>query len=272
MKKTLIAAAALVAMVGCNKTLIESSPAADSNYGYINLGVSADTEMVVTKAESEFDNYNVTVTNTATSSSETREYSAAKEGWKVPAGTYSVSVVNLGVAEAYDAAGKGQLRVGGITAENVVVESGFSKSCTVHCTPINSKVSFLYTEKFSNLFGTSNTVTVSNVAADQYPARNFLMNITAAENSDEAAFFEPSSHNWSLTVNSALNGEKTYTKEFTPKAGSWTQITFDAGTADGSISITITEDKEIKETLSITATVDPTGEDDVTVTDPTVKQ
>lgn len=49
MKKTIIIAAALVAMTACNKNLIEVSSV--DGFGYINLGVSADTELVVTKAE-----------------------------------------------------------------------------------------------------------------------------------------------------------------------------------------------------------------------------
>ena len=49
MKKIMIAAAALVAMTACNKTLIEG-PVADSEYGYINFGLSSDMEIVDTKA------------------------------------------------------------------------------------------------------------------------------------------------------------------------------------------------------------------------------
>ena len=47
MKKTIVIAAAIVAMTACNKTIIET-PMAD--YGSISLGVAADTEMVVTKS------------------------------------------------------------------------------------------------------------------------------------------------------------------------------------------------------------------------------
>ena len=52
MKKIMIAAAVLAALTACNKTLIEG-PMADSEYGYINLGVTADTEMEVTNKAGE---------------------------------------------------------------------------------------------------------------------------------------------------------------------------------------------------------------------------
>ena len=55
MKKAFFLAAALVAMVGCNKTIIESPV---SDYRYISLGVSADTEMVATKAIETEDDLN----------------------------------------------------------------------------------------------------------------------------------------------------------------------------------------------------------------------
>ena len=51
MKKTIILAAALVAMTACNKSIIETSNPADG-YGFIELGITADTEMVVTKTGS----------------------------------------------------------------------------------------------------------------------------------------------------------------------------------------------------------------------------
>ena len=47
MKKAFFLAAALVAMVGCNKTIIESPVANEADYGYINFDVTADTEMVM---------------------------------------------------------------------------------------------------------------------------------------------------------------------------------------------------------------------------------
>ena len=49
MKKIIIFAAALAAMTACNKSVFETA-APSEGFGYINLGISADAEMVVTKA------------------------------------------------------------------------------------------------------------------------------------------------------------------------------------------------------------------------------
>lgn len=50
MKKTIIAALALVAMAGCNKTLIEMPVVDDAGYGYLTLGITSNPDMVITKA------------------------------------------------------------------------------------------------------------------------------------------------------------------------------------------------------------------------------
>ena len=50
MKKIIIFAAALAAMTACNKSVLETATPSEG-FGYINLGISADAEMVVTKTE-----------------------------------------------------------------------------------------------------------------------------------------------------------------------------------------------------------------------------
>ncbi len=274
MKKTLIAAAALVAMAGCNKSLIESSPAVDSNYGYINLGVSADTEMVVTKAATavegtDLNPYTVTVTKENVADPVINDKFENVTSWKVAAGKYTVAVQNLTVAEAYTS-DNGALRVAG--SSEVDVESGLEASCTVACTPVNSKVSFDYTDAFAKIFDVTNAaLKVTNQKSEDYPARTIDMTMATSAEAAEVAFVEPLEHNWALTVSSALNGSKNYTKPFTPTEGAWTQITFDVSETDGSIKVSVTVDDEIKDVYTITATVDPTEDNDVTVTNPEKK-
>ncbi len=258
MKKTLIIAAALVAMAACNKDIIDYSTPAE--YGYISLGVSADTEMVVTKAESapltaeQLKDY--TVSLEGTKESWTSKYSAAD--WKVAAGTdYVLSLQNLTVAEAY-ASENGLLRLAGASG-TLEVKAGKTTECSVKCTPANAKVSFLYTPEFAAYFNTS-AVTMSNVVDGDYPARSLEMTMAATADAAETAFAEASEHTWTLEVESELYGEKTYTKDFTPRAASWTQITFDVNAADGSLNITVTVDDEITEVYEITATIDPTDD------------
>ena len=91
MKKTIIMAAVLVAMVGCNKSIIES-PVADSDYGYINLGVTAETEMVLTKGiitEADLAGYKVNLLKDGMQlDGWPKAYSSITDAnWKVPAGS-----------------------------------------------------------------------------------------------------------------------------------------------------------------------------------------
>ncbi len=257
MKKTLIAAAALVAMVGCNKTLIESSPAADSNYGYINLGVSADTEMVVTKGVTteqdglSLEGYNITI----------KQAGVALEGWpkeyteiqnadiKVPAGTYLVEVENFTTDEAHPADEKGFVRVFG--SKKISVKAGVSTPCPVACSPVNTKVSFNYNSKFAEVFTTPSVKVGTAVRT---------LGLTMALDSEEladAAYFEPEELTWTLTAKNANSEEKTFSKKFTPAYGKWTVITFSVGNTDGSIDITITIDGEITAKENISAVLDP---------------
>ena len=153
MKKTILIAAALVAMTACNKSLIEVSPVEDG-FGYINLGVTTDTEMVVTKADGEtqtvdLSGYNVTLKQ-GDVAKWTKEYDEIDpEDWKVAAGTYSIYVENLTVEETY-ATEPGVVRVSG--ENTVVVTAGVSTPCEVKCAPQNSKVSLMYTPDFDVVF------------------------------------------------------------------------------------------------------------------------
>ncbi len=272
MKKTLIAAAALVAMVGCNKTLIESAPVADSNYGYINLGVSADTEMVVTKADNTsedvkeiINDYNVTVTETVTSVSKNSVYNQITEDfWKVSSGKYEVTVENATIAETYAGENsKGSKRISG--TGNVEVFPGLHSTCTVDCTVKNAQLSFLYTDNFAKVFTVADEtkVNVSNVANSEtgYPARAIALAMT--EKADEstiasdAAFFEPEELTWSLTIATKDGNSKTYSSKVTAKESTSTQVLLNTGSVEGEIDITITVNGEFAATETITAVLDP---------------
>lgn len=237
MKKAFFLAAALVAMVGCNKTIIES-PVAD--YGYISLGVSADTEMVATKGietEAVLDGYTITLINTDKNSPVWSKVVGTDEfvdtDWKVPAGNYKVTVTNF-TEDFYS--GKGAVRVYGEGTVGVI--AGETKTCTVDCVPVNSMVSFSAEKSFNDVF-TSASVTV--VEGD----RQVPMNV-ATHTAAEAAYFEPGTLTWVLTATPKLGSESTYRKTFTTTKGKWTQITFSSNNDDGQIGVvTITVDDTI---------------------------
>jgi len=247
MKKTIIIAAALAAMTACNKSLIEMTPAQE--LGTISLGVTADTEMVVTKAGSEFDTYNVTLKQGETVKW-TKEYSAIQESdLKVPAGTYTIEVENVTVEEAY-ATENGVIRVSG--KSDVTVSAGVSSDCTVACTPQNSKVSFISDASFNEVF------TAASVSVKESASRTVEMEVAQTHSDATAAYFEPATMTWTLTATTKLDSKKrTYSKEFSTTKAKWTQVAFTTGNTDGQITVTITVDGQITETITITEEVDP---------------
>ncbi len=259
MKKTLIAAIALFSMTACNVQVIET-PSADE-YGYINLGIAAETEIVTTKAALDADalaSYEIILIkdeNTVW----TKEYKDIRaEDLKVSAGTYTLIATNLSEKESYSENNdKGAVRVSG--TQTVGVTSGTSTSCDIQCNPINSKVSFKYTENFKTVFPTITSLTVAEGER--------VLNMTALQSTDESsaadvAYFEAErTLTWNLTAKNTQNTDKTYSKEFQTKANKWTVITFDVSGTDGEFTITVEINDEISTTDPITEIIDPfTGE------------
>ena len=98
MKKIIVFAAALAALVSCNKSVIVSSVEAEEP-GFISLGISTSDVMVETKAlaaNTSLAGYNITLINKSTSTTVwTKEYEAAQadaDAWKVAPGTYTIKV------------------------------------------------------------------------------------------------------------------------------------------------------------------------------------
>lgn len=253
MKKTIIAAAALVAMTACNKTLIET-PMTDSNYGYINLGITADTEMVVTKAEPDFSNYNVSLYSGA-DIQWTKEYNEILPAdWTVPAGTYKIYVENLTDGEAAPASKKGSVRVAKMV-ENITVKAGFETPVNILCEPINSQVTVNYDANFTKIF-TNPAVTITD--------NNRQFTMAWGHNLDNAVFYPAGSQlSWSLSVdmtdasNNTINKTYQSTAVITTEANRWTQINFSSNSTNGTISITITVDGVIDSVTEIPVKIDP---------------
>ena len=160
MKKTIIAAAALVAMTACNKTLIET-PMTDSEYGYINLGITADTEMVVTKA-GETTDYLVALWKVDTKSTEKINddtFTSIVDFCKLtdftnkqPKGTYYMEAQNVLPGEAHPAGGaKGQIHRYG-KSEYFTLEAGKSSDVRIETEIQNTGVTVDYTEGFKEVF------------------------------------------------------------------------------------------------------------------------
>ncbi len=269
MKKIIIAAAALVAMTACNKNLIEvSNP--EAGYGYINLGVTADTDLVVTKSdEVDKSNYQVSLYNSEGVLQATRPYSEILEnGWKVVAGSYKFKVENILESKVYDSevnGGKGQLYIAGESDEAFEVHAGLTTTETVNCSVKNAKVSFKYDAKFIEVFqeyklSVSNGVETFDLSMLQGDTEGF-------DNASlESAFFAPGQVDWTLAATRTDGQTKNYTNSFNAAEASWTIVTFSVGSTDSTIKVTINVNDTIVEE-QINAELDPM-DGGITITKP----
>lgn len=270
MKKIMIAAAALVAMTACNKTLIEG-PVADSEYGYINLGVTADTEMeVATKAGEVYENYLVGLfkngvafwTSDKGASDGYIKYSIAVSAektdlWKVPAGQYEVRVQNMTLAEANPNSAKGYIYIYGADAD-VNVTAGNTETATVSCDPHCTAVTIEYAEDFKDTFQEGYSVNIVN------GTRSVTMNEGASE--EDRAYFNIISGdsieltwNLSATLKSA-SSPKYYTAKFNSSKAKCTHLKFTTnGNTNGQITVQISVNDTISETITVDAEINPLG-------------
>ena len=252
MKKFLIPVIAIVAMVGCKKTTLSSG---SEQYGYLKLDLSTDTEMtVVTKAEptaEELAAYNVTLVNSASGVTETKEYAEISEdGWKLAPGMYNVYVENLTDDEAAPENDKGTVMVAGTC--DVTVATGVTSEVEVACTPVNSRVTVNYDDSFAQVF-IDPQLTLGTESR--------IFDMTWGHDVNNSVYY-PAGSQLSWTLNAKLSGDstqKTYhsSTSITTQAGKWTQVTFSTSSADGSIKITITVSVEFNETVTETVVIDP---------------
>lgn len=265
MKKIMIIAAALAAMTACNKSVLETATPSEG-FGYINLGISADAEMVVTKAESaaltaeQLANYTVTLKQGETQKW-SKKYSEinSETDWKVTAGEYTVVVENLTTTAAYDNSSNdnanGKLRLAG--SSSVTVVAGKTATCSVKCTAANAKVTFITDDNFNTAF-TNPSVSVSQSLGET--TRTVSMGTPGSSHTEEnltAAFFEGGTAKWTLTATlKGETGEKTYSKDITLTAGKWSQVTFSTTNTNGTISLTVTIDDAMT-SESVSETIDP---------------
>lgn len=250
MKKTIVIAAAIVAMTACNKTIIET-PMAD--YGSISLGVAADTEMVVTKsgtltAEAAKD-YIITLSGSQ-KNWEKAFSEISDDDRKMAAGTYTMTAKNISDDAAVEGNGAMQL----VSSETpVTVQAGKTTPVELSCAVANSKVTVNFADGFGDVF----TYEAEPVTLD--PAgRKIAMTPGAHETAEVAWFNDGTEVNWMLTVTvRSTSVGKTYTGKFDAKAHNWNQLTFAAG-ADGTITLSITvDDTTVK--VPVDEVIDPLG-------------
>lgn len=251
MKKIIIFAAALAALVSCNKSIIVSSVEAEEP-GFISLGISTSDVMVETKgltANADLAGYNITLINKTTSQTWTKEYKDAvadADLWKVAPGTYTIKVENKSESEVYpNNTSAGEIRIAGQT--DVTVNAGQTSTCTVNCQPVNAKVSFCATSQFFDVFSAA-SVSVTD------GTRTVDLGSVGTSFGDEA-FYNPGDITWKL---SAKIGEttKTYSGIVKLSAKQWSKVTFGTSSTNGGINITINVNGTMTED-EVQAPVDP---------------
>ena len=252
MKKIIIFAAALAALVSCNKSVIVSSVEADEP-GFISLGISTSDVMVETKglaANADLAGYNISLINKDNSQTVwTKVYADAvadADLWKVAPGNYTIEVENKSEKEVYpNNTSAGEIRIAGQT--DVTVTAGKTSTCTVECQPVNAKVSFCASSDFLNIFK------VPSVSVTDGTRTVDLGTVGATLGS--AAFYNPGEITWNLTA--TVDGKsKNYSGKLTLVAKQWSKVTFNTSSTNGVISITITVDGNMTE-VNESATVDP---------------
>ena len=253
MKKITIFAAALAALVSCNKSVIVSSVEAEEP-GFISLGISTSDVMVETKGlatNANLDGYNITLINNDTPSKPlwTKEYAdaQAESVWKVAPGTYTIKVENKTEKEVYpNNTSAGKIRIAGQT--DVTVTTGHTSTCTVECQPVNAKVSFCASsDDFLNIFK-SPTVSVTD------GTRTVSLGPVTTE-LGSGAFFEEGEITWNLSA--TVDGQsKSYSGTLDLVAKQWSKVTFSTSSTNGVIGISITVNGDMT-SENETATVDP---------------
>lgn len=181
MKKTIIAALALVAMAGCNKTLIEMPVVDDAGYGYLTLGITSNPDMVITKtgegtdvtstyfftllhSEEENGTYNTVLgydgVQIGNDQGKIQDADANIAGTqiKLEAGWYKIKAMSA-KSEAYTDNQKGEKYLFGESTP-VQLTAGGAEDLNVECYVQNTAVSVKATEKFTSTF-LNEKVTVS---------------------------------------------------------------------------------------------------------------
>lgn len=262
MKKTIIMAAALAALTACNKTIIETPV---PGYGYISLGVSADAETVVTKAEEiltedELEGYLFTLNNGTSNTWENKSFSTITEkDKKVPSGQYTMTVKNISDADAVKGNGAMQL----VGTKEFEVLSGKETQVEVLCSIANTKVTVALGEGFGNDNDDVFTVTAEPVVLTQGSRTDILMTPGEhdSEGTEEAWFNAGTAITWRLTA-TVKNTSQTNIYSGTIAAEDvvakrWNKLTFKAGT-NGNITLTVKVD-ETTTTETFTPEIDPLG-------------
>lgn len=268
MKKTLLIAAAFVALTACNKTLIETQ-VPESEYGYINLGITADSEMVETKSftdltAEESKGYYIAIKSSNDSFIFGSDIDASKKkfssipatGVAAAAGSYTVIAESITESEAES--GYGQKRLYG--TGNVTVEAGKACTAVVDCSVANAEVTVVYEQSFIDNFNTYTTSITDDSTESATISTASGIRTLKLDGTNKSGFYNVDNESltlkWVLTATNKNGVEKAYFKTFQTVKAQKTTISFVSGT-DGSINVTIKANDNYTTQSTLTYKVDP---------------
>lgn len=257
MKKTILFVVSLAAMCSCNKSVIET-PVPESDYGYIEFGISADAEMVETKTATAVSKENSTYLLSLVGTGNNVRFTDKKfkdltdNDLKVQADTYVFSAQNITETDAES--GYGALRLYG-EHRNLVVTAGGTSTATIACTPANALVTVALDPTFGNTFKETEVYLVDGsreLKIDTFGHADAEGTIVTKSyfNIDDGTLY------WK--VKAKINNEtefKYFRNNFTVTKATHHKITLAPGT-NGTISVSITADDTII-SVEESVTVDP---------------
>lgn len=257
MKKITLFAVSLVAMCSCNKSVIET-PVPDSEYGYIEFGISADTEMVETKTATPVSKENSTYLLSLVGTGSNVPFTGkmfkdlTDDDLKVMADTYVFSAQNI--TEEAAEVGYGALRLYG-EHRDLVVTAGGTTPANIACTPANALVTVALDQAFGDTFKEAEVYLKDGSRS---------LKIETFGHADDGntkvtkSYFNIDNGTLYWEVKAKVNDEtdfKYFRKSFAVAKATHHKITLAAGT-NGTITVSITADETIT-SVEESVTVDP---------------
>lgn len=249
MKKTIIFAVSLLALVACNKEVLTTGNG--SEVGYISFDLSAEDGIKVqTKGDvSDFTLYSIFIGG--------QEYSYDEVNGKTLSfapNSYQVYAENYTLAEAET--GNGQIRIAS-PAYTVNVQAGQVASQTVECTPQSAEVKVVYDSSFESVF-TGQTFTLKKTdGTNRADGKTQMLTLTE----DTPVYWNVAedaglSLTYGIQGTHSTQGAKTYGGTITVKKACSYTITVTQTSSKGDVQLTITAVDTMTD-MEQTITLDP---------------
>lgn len=249
MKKTIIFAASLLALVACNKEVIGTQNVSEVGYlsfdATVEAGVKVETKAV---SESELNAYKVTL-----SPGWTKTYGEIQgEVFTLATGSYTVDAENITPIQAET--GKGNLRIAA-PQQTIEVTANATATANLDCVPQSAAIILDYTDGFKGVFSDYSFVLTKQ---DGTKRQDGAVSLSLSEG--DTAYYNAESGSvvlvYTITGTHNSTGAKTYSGQITLKRAYSTTVNVDQNSVSGGLKIVLTATNELTgETQTIS--VDP---------------